>query len=134
MTEKVRLVHVDPPWAWRADSPRGSTIGYDLVYSFPVKYQSGGVYDSLAVCLEWRKENDVTSILEELRPALSKMGLQVEDESENEESYREVWFAPTYSSQDNVRKFWRAVRSLGWEEIKIREKTVMILPERSHDA
>jgi hypothetical protein len=117
---RVRIRHVIGQWAFLADGPKGGTIGDDgLSYSWVVKYQGGAVYDSLALALEWPDDCDewVAPILEELRPYLKRAGLQRRDVVKTQYGAIEVWFAPTYSSRDNLRKFERACATLGWKKI-----------------
>jgi hypothetical protein len=82
--------------------------------------QNLAVYDVLAVSLTWLGANAkwVDPLLDTLKPELRKQGLKIRDRIRHKDGYyTEIWFAPAYAPWDNVRRFRRACKRLGWHEV-----------------
>lgn len=123
----VRVGHIiegKERWGLRHDRPKGGTIGDCLSYGFPAKVQGPrnnlAVYDVLAVSLTWLGVNAewVDPLLDALKPELRAQGMKIRDRIYHMDGhYTEIWFAPAHSRRDNVRRFRRACKRLGWQEV-----------------
>ena len=108
-------------WCIREDAPRGGFIGDCLSYAFLAKYEpkTNHVYPVLTLGLTWYKGNSefVDPILSGLRPALQRFGCTLRDHWEENGHCCEVWYYPSYSANDIVRKLETIAGYLSWKKV-----------------
>lgn len=129
---KIRIRHTIGNWAFSPDFPKGGEIEDVIRYSWATKTVGNHVYGSLALVLEYNKNENsrVLPLLTKLTPALKRHGLEQVDRLENDHAVMIVFFRPVYFNKDNLRRFTSAVGELGWVPVSYMGEFVGYYPTR----